>query len=84
MLYSVDKNESDSTLEVRHYGSKENTFLVYNDDGISYDYERGECALTELKVTKNKKGQLKGSSKALKNNKYNYENIVWRWITKLH
>ncbi len=75
MLYSVDKNESDSTLEVRHYGSKENTFLVYNDDGISYDYERGECALTELKVTKNKKGQLKGSSKALKNNKYNYGNI---------
>jgi len=83
MLSSVDKNESDQTLEVRHYGSKENTFLVYNDDGISYDYERGEYALTELKVIKNKKGQLKGSSKALKNNKYNYGNIVWRWITKL-
>lgn len=84
MLASVDKNESDQSLEVRHYGSMENTFLLYNDDGISYDYERGEFALTELKVTKNKKGQIKGSSKALKSNKYNYGNIVWRRMTKLH
>ena len=83
MLSSVDKSATNQSLEVRQYGSKEDTYLLYNDDGISYDFERGEYALTELKSTKNKEGQLKGSSKELKNNKYTYGNITWRFMTTL-
>jgi alpha-D-xyloside xylohydrolase len=83
MLSSVDKSATNQSLEIRQYGSKENTYLLYNDDGISYDYERGEYALTELKSTKNKEGQLEGSSKELKNNKCTYGSITWRWMTAL-
>lgn len=82
MLSTLDKNNPDQPLEVRHYGPKENTYFLYNDDGSSYDYETGEYSLTELKSTKNQEGQLKGSSNTLKNSKYSYEEIVWRWMTE--
>ena len=81
MLTKLDK-KSDQTLEVRLYGTKENSYLLYNDDGISYDYEHDEYSLTELKSTLNSKGELKESSKALKETKYNYGNMVWRWMTE--
>ncbi|WP_332914115.1 DUF5110 domain-containing protein [Algoriphagus boritolerans] len=84
MLTTVDKNDSDQTLEVRHYGTKENTYLLYNDDGISYDYERDKYSLTELKSSKNTKGELTGSFNSLKENNYSYSNIVWRWMTMQH
>lgn len=83
MLSSVVKSATNQSLEIRQYGSKEDPYLLYNDDGISYDFERGEYTLTELKSTKNKEGQLKGNSKELKNNKYTYGNITWRWMTAL-
>jgi alpha-D-xyloside xylohydrolase len=81
MLTTIDKNESDQTLEVRHYGTKENSYFLYNDDGISYDYERGEYSLTELKSIRNIEGELKGSAIVLKENKSTYGDIVWRWMT---
>jgi alpha-D-xyloside xylohydrolase len=37
-------------LEIRYYGSKSGTFLLYDDDGVSFNYEQGEFSLTELKV----------------------------------
>ncbi len=41
-----------SALEVRHYGRGEGRFLLYDDDGETYDYERGHYNLTELRVTR--------------------------------
>ncbi len=83
-MLSTLENKSDQTLEVRHYGTKENSYFLYNDDGTSYDYEREVYSLTELKSTMNSEGELKGSSKALKATKYNYGDIVWRWMTVKH
>lgn len=37
-------------LEVRHYGEKEGAFLLYDDDGVSYDYEKGAFTWTKLGV----------------------------------
>ena len=68
-------------LEVRHYGTKENSYLLYNDDGESFDYEKGEYSLTELKVERNKDGEWVGKSKALMKKKFNYGKISWRWMT---
>lgn len=81
MLNSVDKNSNDQSLEVRIYGSKENTYLLYNDDGISYDFEGGEYSLSELKSNLTQEGQLKGSFEELKNGNYSYGNINWSWMT---
>lgn len=77
---NVDKNNKQS-LEVRHYGTKENKYLLYNDDGESFDYEKGEYSLTELRVERKKSGELVGKSKLLNNNKFNFNKISWRWMT---
>lgn len=85
MLSSMKNGGRKNTesLEVRHYGTKENKYLLYNDDGESYDYERGEYSLTQLRVKRKKDGELVGESKPINNNnKFNYNKISWRWMTK--
>ncbi len=82
MLNAISKDETVQSLEIRHYGKKENTFILYNDDGVSYDYEKGEYSLTELTVKKRKNGKLIGNSKSLNNDTFNYDNMVWHWMTK--
>ncbi len=37
-------------LEVRHYGRTAGSFDLYEDDGLSFDYERGEYRLRRLHV----------------------------------
>jgi len=84
MLSSTNNNrqKSDKSIEVRHYGTKENTFLLYNDDGVSYNYEKGEYSLTELKVESKTDGKLMGTSDHLhKNSQFNYTEINWYWIS---
>jgi len=82
MLSSANKNESGQSLEVRHYGTKENKYLLYNDDGETFNYEKGEYTITELKVEKDKNGKLTGYAKPLNNDSFNYGNITWHWMTK--
>lgn len=42
-------------LELLVFPSKENTFSLYEDDGISYDYKNGKYSLTGFSVDKNDK-----------------------------
>ncbi len=39
-------------LEVRHYGGLEGKYLLYDDDGETFDYENGYYSWTELSATK--------------------------------
>ena len=73
--------KNNGPLEVRHYGTKENQYILYNDDGESYDYEKGEYAQTELSVERKRNGELVGKSTSL-SKKFNYGKITWRWMTK--
>lgn len=84
-MFSSTDNPSQTNntpIEVRHYGTKENSYLLYNDDGESYDFEKGEYSLIELKVEKGMNGEWIGSSKPLNNYKFNYGPVTWRWMTK--
>ncbi|MBI9060703.1 MAG: DUF5110 domain-containing protein [Marinilabiliaceae bacterium] len=38
------------TLEVRIYGTRTGSFKLYDDDGKSYNYEKGEYSVKEFKV----------------------------------
>lgn len=38
-------------LEIRYYGKKDGVFMLYDDDGESFDYEKGMYTLTEISVT---------------------------------
>jgi len=70
------------SLEIRHYGTKENSYLLFDDDGESYDFEEGEYSLTELKAEKKKNGEWVGKSKALTKYKFNDGPVSWRWMTR--
>ncbi len=69
-------------LEVRHYGRKENTYSLYDDDGKTFDYEKGVFSITELKV-RNVAGRLTGSS-STSNNQWQsrYGKVSWKFMNK--
>jgi alpha-D-xyloside xylohydrolase len=47
-------------LEVRHYGEAEGTFVLYDDDGRTFDFEDGELSWTRLRVERAADGRLRG------------------------
>lgn len=69
-------------LEIRHYGEKPGRFLLYDDDGETFDYEKGAYSFREIKV-EGTKGQFKGTISAPVNGKPNtVGNITWTIMTK--
>jgi len=70
-------------LEVRHYGTAEGSFSLYDDDGKSFNYDRGEYSYTKLKVTKDAQGKLRGTMAAVQAGKpFSYASQVqWRFMT---
>ena len=48
-------------VEIRHYGQNEGSYALYDDDGVSFDYEKGDFTRIQLSVKKDKTGKLKGS-----------------------
>ncbi|XOV93078.1 MAG: TIM-barrel domain-containing protein [Bacteroidota bacterium] len=81
MLASL-ADEDSGHLQVRHYGSTPSSFMVYNDDGESYDFEKGEYSMTELTVLKDVKGKLKYQSRILNSKEYGYDQIEWVGMAK--
>jgi len=70
-------------IEIRHYGEKPGRYLLYDDDGETFNYERGEYSWREIKVGKDKSGQWKGTIAAPVINKPNTTgNISWKFMTK--
>lgn len=69
-------------LEIRHYGTSEGTFLLYDDDVETYDYESGEFSRTQLRVIKTTDGQLQGQVERLDDHIYHYGNVEWVLMTK--
>lgn len=51
-------------LEMRHYGKSMGEFTLYDDDGKSFDYEKGAFSLTYFSVQKDAQGRLAGSQPA--------------------
>ena len=42
-------------IEIRHYGEKPGKYLLYDDDGETFDYEKGIIYWREIKVEKDKR-----------------------------
>jgi len=70
-------------VEIRYYGQKENTYNLYDDDGVSFDYEKGKYTRITLTVLKDKDGFLKGSVNISKDaTLWSYSNFTWNFMTK--
>jgi len=78
-LKSGEKNN----LIVRYYGKKEATYKLYDDDGETFDYEKGAFSWREIKVIAAKGGKFKGSiSKAEKSKPDNFGTVEFQWMTE--
>jgi len=69
-------------LEIRHYGKSPGSYHLYDDDGETYNYEKGEYSWREISVDE-VKGKLKGSiSKPEKGKPNTLNEVKWKFMTK--
>ncbi|MFA5815692.1 MAG: DUF5110 domain-containing protein [Bacteroidales bacterium] len=66
---------NDLPLEVRVYGKADGSFDLYNDDGRTFNFEKGEYSIQRLEV---KAG--KGSARQTVSNSFGYTRISWKLI----
>ena len=71
-------------LIIRHYGTAPNSAVLYDDDGETFNYEKGAFSKTVLQVTRNKKGQLTGNQPLPEKGKpFHYlPKMQWVFMTK--
>jgi alpha-D-xyloside xylohydrolase len=71
-------------LEIRHYGTENGNFELYDDDGVSFDYEKGAFSKTAIRVTRDSRGILKGIiTRGDSTKPYGYSNETnWYFMTK--
>lgn len=81
-LHAPAANEK-VNIEVRHYGTKESSYNLYDDDGVSFDYEKGAYSWRTIEIKRDKKGQLTGNiSKAVKGQPDNIGKVSFRFMSK--
>lgn len=70
-------------LEIRHYGEKPGTFNLYDDDGETYDYEKGEFVRIALKVNVDADGNKKGEVVVPEGKQsWSYSGFNFKFMTK--
>ncbi|HEY0677665.1 MAG TPA: TIM-barrel domain-containing protein [Chitinophagaceae bacterium] len=76
------KAEEKVNVEIRHYGEKPGKYLLYDDDGETFNYEKGEFTWREVIVHKDKKGVFKGTISApVKGKPDTIKSVSWKFMT---
>jgi len=69
-------------LEVRHYGAAPGKLALYDDDGETFDYERGNFSWTTLAATKDGSGKFSGAvTPDPSGRKWSYGDVKWTFMT---
>ncbi len=76
MLHAPKASEK-VDLEIRYYGEKPGKYRLYDDDGETFDYEKGEYTWREIKV-ENRKGTI---SSAVKGKPNTINKVTWKFMT---
>jgi alpha-D-xyloside xylohydrolase len=70
-------------LVIRYYGQKEASYNLYDDDGKTFDYEKGDFSWRTIKVKRDQKGKFQGTiSEADKGKPNNIGKLTWEFKTK--
>lgn len=70
-------------LEIRHYGELPGSLRLYDDDGETFNYEKGDFSWTQLSVARDNKGVWQSSITPDKNGKkWRYSTVSWTFMTK--
>lgn len=82
-LMHAPKPSDKLDLEIRYYGSKPGKYMLYDDDGETFDYEKGAYSFRTINVVKGANGKLKASISAAEKGKPNTLNkVTFRAMTK--
>jgi alpha-glucosidase (family GH31 glycosyl hydrolase) len=69
-------------LEIRHYGEAPGWLNLYDDDGETFDFEKGVCSWTGLAVTKDATGKWTGTvTPDASGRKWSYGEVKWTFMT---
>lgn len=69
-------------LEIRYYGKKPGKYMLYDDDGISFDYEKGNYSWREITVVPGRDGKPAGTiSKAVRGKPDNIGKVEWKYMS---
>jgi alpha-D-xyloside xylohydrolase len=67
---------------IRYYGDKESSYQLYDDDGKTFNYEKGAFSWRTIVVKKDAEGKLTGTiSTAEKNKPDNIGKVSWEFKT---
>lgn len=81
-LLHAPKANQKVDIEIRYYGHKTGSSELYDDDGITYDYEKGDYTWRTITVSKDNNGQLKGSiSDPVAGKPNTIGKVTWKWMT---
>ena len=81
-LRAPAKNEK-INIEIRHYGEISGKYMLYDDDGETFNYEKGDYSSREINISKNRRGQWEGTiSRAEKGKPDNIGTITFRFMTQ--
>ena len=81
LLHAPAPNEK-TDLEIRHYGTKPGSFLLYDDDGETFDFEKGMYSWRTVTVEKTGIGILAGTISSPVSGKPNTIGVVtWKYMT---
>lgn len=81
LLHAPSSGEK-TDIEIRYYGTNPGSYQLYDDDGETFNYEKGEYSWREIKVVPDKKGKPVGTiSKAEKGKPDNIGKISWKMMT---
>jgi alpha-D-xyloside xylohydrolase len=69
-------------IVIRYYGDKETSYQLYDDDGKTFDYEKGAFSWRTISIKKDSQGKLMGTlSNAEKNKPDNIGKVTWEFKT---
>ncbi len=69
-------------IEIRHYGTKAGNYLLYDDDGETFDYEKGAYSWRKISVERKESGEfLRNISPAERGKPDNIGAITWKQMT---
>jgi alpha-D-xyloside xylohydrolase len=58
--------------------------MLYDDDGETFNYEKGEYSWRDVKIEKDRKGKWKGSiSQPVKGKPNTVANVTWKFMTAI-
>lgn len=72
-----------ATVEIRHYGHADGHFRLYDDDGETFDFERGCHAWIELRAERGTDNTLHGQERrADGQSPFIYKSFRWKFMTR--